>query len=480
MMETEDRIIHEYDIMRVFATVLVVIGHSVYLSMETPYGGVDYTGLLSLGNVARTAVWQGVSSVVRFIYSFHMPLFFLISGAVFMYEWNRGKYDGLEAFLIKKVKRLIVPAVTYGMLWVIPIKLIARFYNINTAIAAISRIYSSEPGHLWFLYTLFYIFVIAFFLLRFSPLGEKKRILLLAVLLLIPLQHVLEVDILGQSDIFYYLVFFLLGCCFENYRKFFEAGRTAFKRGGAAACALLSVLLFQGVKAAELSGRMLCDILNTSYIAAVALGLYLISSLLKKYLIANSAYRLLLKEIFNIYLLHDPLNYLILFVVNKFLCARLECEITALLLVFSRTIGILLLCLIISRLIAGCPFCLDYRILPVIFGICLYITAINTQRGVELGWTYEEAGVDAKARFTASKLTENVWSNGVSYEQFAVLAPYDGELYDALEKSEALYTGNVRSTILNVENVDGVWIMITLDRDCDITAFSYPNAIMAY
>lgn len=47
----------------------------------------------------------------KFIYAFHMPLFFFISGMLF----NNAKYDSFGSFLIQRIKRLFVPYVIYSI-----------------------------------------------------------------------------------------------------------------------------------------------------------------------------------------------------------------------------------------------------------------------------------------------------------------------------------------------------------------------------
>lgn len=62
-----------YDWVRVIGTVLVVLGHSVYMNWSGDMGGIalDYTNAVS-----NFAWWQTVlGKAARFAYMFHMPLF---------------------------------------------------------------------------------------------------------------------------------------------------------------------------------------------------------------------------------------------------------------------------------------------------------------------------------------------------------------------------------------------------------------------
>ena len=71
----------------VFATLLVVIGHADIT--------LDYKDL-----------W-----IHKWVYSFHMPLFFLVSGFLFAYTHPENKMKGMRffPFIWKKVKRLLLP-----------------------------------------------------------------------------------------------------------------------------------------------------------------------------------------------------------------------------------------------------------------------------------------------------------------------------------------------------------------------------------
>lgn len=73
--------IKEYDSLRIWATFLVIIGHCGYYTITTNYGGIDYTPLYY--NFKEPIVHYILSLIVAFIYSFHMPLFIGLAGAVF-------------------------------------------------------------------------------------------------------------------------------------------------------------------------------------------------------------------------------------------------------------------------------------------------------------------------------------------------------------------------------------------------------------
>lgn len=56
------------------------------------------------------------SAIVQFIYSFHMPLFFVISGMTA----GKGNKQSLSVYLGKRVKRLLVPYILFVLIYAVP------------------------------------------------------------------------------------------------------------------------------------------------------------------------------------------------------------------------------------------------------------------------------------------------------------------------------------------------------------------------
>lgn len=108
----------------------------------------------------------------RFIYAFHMPVFFLLSGMMFCRE----KYATFGAFLGKRAKRLLIPYVIYSVLtWVVWAAF--RFIRhdevdsywmplLQTVIAQGSGAYIVHNSALWFVPCLFLTEILYFFISR--------------------------------------------------------------------------------------------------------------------------------------------------------------------------------------------------------------------------------------------------------------------------------------------------------------------------
>ncbi len=114
-----------YDWVRLIATFYVIIGHSMYLNISTAYGGVMYTypqnvsilsSCMPIHILQRASVW---------VYGFHMQLFFILSGAVMSIK----TVNKTEFILQRRVKRLILPYIFYGMFFMLPIKYLFGFYQ---------------------------------------------------------------------------------------------------------------------------------------------------------------------------------------------------------------------------------------------------------------------------------------------------------------------------------------------------------------
>ena len=117
---------NEYlDIIKGIGILLVVLGHSIQFGM-------------GLGN---ECFWD--NPLFKIIYSFHMPLFMLISGWLYWYSYTN---NGSNAVCIKRCKTLLYPIFIYGILVNIPILLKhPEEFSIHEAFF---------KAHLWFLWSI--------------------------------------------------------------------------------------------------------------------------------------------------------------------------------------------------------------------------------------------------------------------------------------------------------------------------------------
>lgn len=109
----------------------------------------------------------------EFLYSFHMPLFFLLSGMFFKSE----KYNSFFLFLCKRGKRLLVPLALYSIvtwgIWVGYNKFFGNSIDIwsplfQTVIAQGSGEYFKHNSPLWFIPCLFAIEIMYYFIAKLN------------------------------------------------------------------------------------------------------------------------------------------------------------------------------------------------------------------------------------------------------------------------------------------------------------------------
>ncbi|MBQ9374979.1 MAG: acyltransferase family protein [Ruminococcus sp.] len=138
--------------------ILVVLGHTIVPSIYT-------------SNVVAQFIRE-------FIYNFHMQLFFFISG--YLFEYGIDKYSDKKRFIISKARRLLLPYVFFSAFAYCLIAIILRFeklavilkdggYYSRSFFKAVFETLTHQghiDKHLWFVYTLFFIFVINIFFVK--------------------------------------------------------------------------------------------------------------------------------------------------------------------------------------------------------------------------------------------------------------------------------------------------------------------------
>lgn len=139
---------NEYDLLKVFAILLVVIGHITIL----------YTDRGAVPGLPEIALCQIITDS---IYQFHMPLFIALSGAIFAYGIDHGKYIELLPFLKNKTKRILIPFLFVAVFALMPI-LILTDLTTHNPIECLWSIVSggNDVRHLWYLGAIFWCFLV--------------------------------------------------------------------------------------------------------------------------------------------------------------------------------------------------------------------------------------------------------------------------------------------------------------------------------
>lgn len=205
-----------YAVLRMFLPILVLLGHAAV--MYTPDGAVS--------PVAGSAF---LSSLAYYIYSFHMPLFFSLSGALWGYQVQRGKYQEAGRFLRTKAQRLLIPYFFFGVFVVAPVIVGFGFTQRSFGSYLLHGILLSEDSrHLWYVFALFWVFV---FSIGFRPLLGKihPALCLIVSLAILYSSQYLPRSVFQIQAALYYQFFFLIGYyldrCFDRFYAWIQKCR---------------------------------------------------------------------------------------------------------------------------------------------------------------------------------------------------------------------------------------------------------------
>lgn len=180
------------DYLKAFACVLVVLGHLIQS--------------LQKSNIDN---YQNITSFIDwFIYLFHMPLFFFISG--YLYEKNKEDFTwkNYREFELKKIVNFIVPYFSFYLLYVGINIMFAQSVNYKLGMQNILNMFNNPISPYWFLYALLSIFIVV-------PLIEKilknNRYFILGILVILKIISILvKTNIYFLDSIFSYTIYFYM------------------------------------------------------------------------------------------------------------------------------------------------------------------------------------------------------------------------------------------------------------------------------
>ncbi len=186
--------------MRVMAMIMIVAFHSLLL----------YTGTWWQFEIIQYQPWI---KCARFLDSIDLSMFVFLSGFLYGYFWiYKGKYHDRRDFLRKKVLRLLVPYMFWGIFMIL---MQPSIHSWDLLLVGIS--------HLWFLMMLFGLFCLASFLMYFNL--EKISgyllvgfFLLLYCLWLLYYQYSPHHFFLCIEKVFSYSIPFFIGFFVAKYR----------------------------------------------------------------------------------------------------------------------------------------------------------------------------------------------------------------------------------------------------------------------
>ena len=188
----------EIDVLYFLGILLVLIGHS----HSSDWSQFENTIL---------------ERIIYFIYMFHMPLFFFISGFLFQNS-NRLEKEGYRKWIANKALRLLTPYFFWSLLAVLPKYYIERgsFEGVGKAILDnFINPRASVWGHFWFLPVLFLTYVLfgtAKMIIKSKGLFLYSSWLSTLIIYFLPIRT----QVFGLSDLRGLLIFFTIGVVVRN------------------------------------------------------------------------------------------------------------------------------------------------------------------------------------------------------------------------------------------------------------------------
>lgn len=300
--------------------------------------------------------WGGVTdtfitALTEWIYTFHMPAFVAISGAVYYFvKRERNAYNNTLAFIKNKIKRLLIPYIFFAIVIVIPTLyycnlIVGDFwqYNFNTFILV------RNPRHLWYLVMLFNLLIVFNFFEKY--IFKYKEIVLLLTFLIHPLAYYFPINAFQINSAIYYSFFFMMGYYFQHNRvyisNFINKKNELFI---SIILIIVSISIFSVQYFVELNAQLISIISCICSIIGI-LFLYIISVIIsqKEKITNTKLFKLLDKNNFSLYLLHPMIIYIIFYNIkdinihpwiNILLVFILSSVLSILLAKFIRIIGL--------------------------------------------------------------------------------------------------------------------------------------------
>ncbi len=206
------------DYAKAIGIVLVVYGHVA-------------RGLFNAGIPMDVPLYERVDSI---IYSFHMPLFFFLSGIFFLHSLHR---RGSVALAANKMDTILYPYILWSLIQGLTEVWLSRYTNGKVSLAEVLSLWDPR-AQFWFLYALFLVMLTAILVYR-----RDIRALILGVLALGALAYVFQASIpsaLHSDYVVKNFVFFALGVWFNTVKD-----RLTLHPGRWAAAGVIGFLIVQ-------------------------------------------------------------------------------------------------------------------------------------------------------------------------------------------------------------------------------------------
>lgn len=316
------RTIIEYDYIRAVAVLLVILGHCTYYKIMTLNGGIDY-GI----NAGQSIVGKILNLITLTLYAFHMPLFIALSGSLWAVIIQDKGVPTFRSLVKNKANRLLLPFLFVTLFWSIPLKYLSGYWHgsfqeiVYQIFFGQILMFGSYNSHLWFLQTLFLIFILAYIVEKFDL--RKYKIQFISILVLVSFvakyfDFFHHVCFLNIQTAFVYFIWFYVGFFFEkeriqinSYIKEHIGWRVLLIIG-----AFYPIMVFYNTK-------LPYDLCCFSYYPLAVIGMFLTYILCYKILLITPVcYMKYIKQIstnsYGLYLYSDPINYVIIYIITVY------------------------------------------------------------------------------------------------------------------------------------------------------------------
>lgn len=174
-----------------FTILLVVFGHVVLGLLQSQKFSDSQNNLLLL--------------LVEIVYVVHIPVFFALSGYFFTMSKGLQNY---RLTITKKFLGLGIPYVTFSIVMFLMKRVGGSSVRDTTSITELLNIYRTPTDHLWYLYTLFFIFL---FLGLLSLFIKSDRVIFLILIIGFIVVNILPVNIYFIQRFFVWAPIFYFG-----------------------------------------------------------------------------------------------------------------------------------------------------------------------------------------------------------------------------------------------------------------------------
>jgi fucose 4-O-acetylase-like acetyltransferase len=190
----------DYNLLKVFLTLFVVLGHITLLYNNNFFDFLEPNKITGF--------------ITGAIYSFHMPFFIFISGCIYGICLKSGKYANYASMLKNKSKRLLLPYIFIALFFLAPVLCLTgtKYHYADYLLNGV--LLGKAPHHLWFLLSLFTMFLLIRIIEKFLSL-RSRIVCVVMIVLLSFFNSQIRIVYFQVEMTLHYFIYFYIGYLFE-------------------------------------------------------------------------------------------------------------------------------------------------------------------------------------------------------------------------------------------------------------------------